>query len=246
MKFSIIIPVYNGAAVLARCLNSAADLPDTEVLLIDDGSTDKTPDILREFSEKHRNFRIFQQSHQGVSAARNLGLTHASGEFILFLDGDDTLGTLPSTENCSIAGESEILPLFRTEQLCQLWNKVFRGDVIRAGRLRFREELFVYEDLDFVMRYFQAAGNLMLAPEVCHHVPSGLALARAGRLTTMTGLLDNLPAELRPELSPILARQIIAGAPKKIAKILVECKKYSPDFSTLSLIKGAMALRWRL
>ena len=243
MKFSIIIPVFNGAATLARCLVSVADLPDTEVLLIDDGSTDETWAIMQKFSQNHGNFRTFRQPHRGVSAARDLGLTHASGEFILFLDGDDTLGALPTPENCP--AEVEILPLFRAEQLCQLWNKVFRGDVIRAGQLRFREELFVYEDLEFVMQYFQAAGALMLAPELCRHVPSGLALSRAGRLDTLGSVMDCLPEALRPELAPILARQIIAGSPKKFVKISLECRKYAPNFSTFALLKGALALRWR-
>ena len=243
MKFSIIIPVFNGAAALARCLDSVADLPDTEVLLIDDGSADETWAIMRRFSQNHGNFRTFRQPHRGVSAARNLGLTHASGEFILFLDGDDTFGTLPSPE--AFPTEVEILPLFRAEQLCQLWNKVFRGDVVRAGQLRFREDLFVYEDLDFVMGYFQAAGELMLAPELCRHVPSGLALERAGRLDSLGSVLDCLPAELRPELAPILARQVIAGAPKKFSRISRECRKYAPNFSTFTLLKGAMALRFR-
>lgn len=241
MKFSVIIPVYNGGATLPRCLDSAACLLDAEVLIVDDGSTDETPNILQDYARKYENFRIFRQENRGVSAARNVGLDNAKGDYILFLDADDTLTALP--ENWQNRSDVEVL--FRAEQLCQLWNKVFRGDVIREKGLRFREELFVYEDLEFVMQYLDAAGELLLAPDLCDHRPSGLALARTGRLESLDSVLKYLPAELRPELATILARQIIAAAPGKTWKILREYRGYCPEKSIFLLLKGALALRWR-
>lgn len=241
MKFSVIIPVYNGGATLHRALNSVAGLADTEVLVIDDGSTDETPAILQDYSRKFEHIRIFSQENRGVSAARNLGLDNAQGDCILFLDADDFLAALPE----SWQKRADFGELFRTEQLCQLWNKVFRADVIRAGKLRFREALFVYEDLEFVMGYAKAAGELLLAPGLCHHRPSGLALARAGRLEGLEAVLQFLPAEFHPELATVLARQIIAAAPGKTFKILREYGKYCPKGRIFSLLRGALALRWR-
>ena len=244
MKFSVIIPVYNGAATLPRTLDSVADLPDAEALVIDDGSTDETWTILREYSEKYPNFRIFHQENRGVSAARNAGLRHARGEFILFLDGDDALAALPEPERCGRADPSETLALFREERLCQLWNKVFRADVIRANHLQFREELFVYEDLEFVMGYFASAGELLLAPGMIRHVPSGQALVRAGRLKDLAPVLDALPAGLDAELASILARQVIAAAPHRAGKIFRELGKYCPKARFWPLFREALALRW--
>ena len=201
--------------------------------------------ILREYAEIYQNFRVFSQAHRGVSAARNEGLRHAAGENILFLDGDDTLTALPERASCRSVTAEELLPLFRAEQLCQLWNKVFRAEVIRAQDLRFREELFVYEDLDFVLRYADGAGELTLSPGFCRHVPSGLALARAGGLESLGSVLSFLPAEFRAELATILARQIIAAAPWKMGKICREYRHFSPNSPILPLLKGAFALRWR-
>lgn len=245
MKFSIIIPVYNGAATLPRTLDSVADLPDAEVLVINDGSTDETGSVLREYSEKYPNFRIFYQENRGVSAARNVGLRHARGEYLLFLDGDDTLAALPDPERCGRAAPSEALALFREERLCQLWNKVFRAGAVRAHQLQFREELFVYEDLEFVAGYLASAGELLLAPGMIRHTPSGQALDRAGRLSDLAPVLDGLPGPLGAELAPILARQVMAAVPHRAGKIFRELGKYCPNARFLPLFRGALALRWR-
>lgn len=84
---SVIIPVYNGALFLQAALESvfAQNYPHHEVIVIDDGSTDGSADIARAFS----TLRLLQQTNQGPSVARNLGVAAASGELIAFLDADD-------------------------------------------------------------------------------------------------------------------------------------------------------------
>jgi glycosyltransferase involved in cell wall biosynthesis len=88
LSVSVVIPVYNGAATLRRAIRSA--LLQTgcilEVIVVDDGSTDLTPEILREFQGQVRTVR---QSNAGVGAARNKGLDLATGQYIAFLDADD-------------------------------------------------------------------------------------------------------------------------------------------------------------
>lgn len=88
---SVIVPVYNTEAYLEACLDSlrAQSCEEIEVLMIDDGSTDGSADILRRYAEEDARFRFFQQENRGVSAARNLGLAHARGKYILFVDSDD-------------------------------------------------------------------------------------------------------------------------------------------------------------
>ncbi len=86
---SVIVPVYNGEAVIGRCLSSllAQTYVDFEILVIDDGSEDATAREVRSFSDPR--IRLFRQKNAGVSAARNLGIENAMGEYIVFVDGDD-------------------------------------------------------------------------------------------------------------------------------------------------------------
>lgn len=89
--FSIIIPVYNGEKYIEICLNSiiSQTLKDWELILIDDGSTDKTPELLSNYVNE--NIHLISKSNEGVSIARNKGLDIAKGEYILFVDADDIL-----------------------------------------------------------------------------------------------------------------------------------------------------------
>lgn len=88
MKISVIIPVYNGARYLAETLDSvfAQTLAPHEVIIVDDGSTDESPAILRSFGDR---LRVFRQTNQGVAAARNAGLVQVTGDAIAFIDQDD-------------------------------------------------------------------------------------------------------------------------------------------------------------
>lgn len=93
MKFSVIIPVYNAGDSICKCIDSllAQTETDYEIIAVDDGSTDSTPEILDEIAEKHNKIRIIHQSNQGVSAARNKGIQNANGEYLIFVDSDDTV-----------------------------------------------------------------------------------------------------------------------------------------------------------
>lgn len=91
MLISVITPVYNAEKYLAECLGSilAQRMSDFELLLIDDGSTDASGAICDRFAGQDSRIRVFHTSNQGVSAARNLGLDNAQGEFVVFIDSDD-------------------------------------------------------------------------------------------------------------------------------------------------------------
>lgn len=86
--FSIILPVYNRAAMIERAIGSvlSQDFSDYELIVVDDGSTDGTPEVLKKFRER---ITIICQENCGVSSARNAGLRRASAPWILFLDSDD-------------------------------------------------------------------------------------------------------------------------------------------------------------
>lgn len=90
-KVSVVIPVYNGEAYLRQCLDSvcAQTLEEIEVICVDDGSTDDSWQILKEYGEKDPRFRLIRQENQHVAAARNNGLARAQGEYVIFWDCDD-------------------------------------------------------------------------------------------------------------------------------------------------------------
>ncbi|MGN0363529.1 MAG: glycosyltransferase family 2 protein [Bilifractor sp.] len=88
---SIIIPIYDAEKYLERCLTSVInqDYPELEILLVDDGSTDKSSTIASRYYEQDSRIKYFRKSNGGVSSARNLGLEKATGEWIAFVDADD-------------------------------------------------------------------------------------------------------------------------------------------------------------
>ena len=90
MKYSVVIPLYNKEHYIASTLRSvlAQTYPDYEVIVVDDGSTDHSLQACK--TVQSDKIRIVQQANQGVSAARNKGIELAAGEYICFLDADDT------------------------------------------------------------------------------------------------------------------------------------------------------------
>lgn len=91
---SVIIPFFNAELYLSECIESIIQqtkLENIEVLLVDDGSTDRSNEIAKQYSENFNNIYVYTQQNKGVSAARNKGLNLAHGKWITFLDSDDKL-----------------------------------------------------------------------------------------------------------------------------------------------------------
>ncbi len=90
---SFIVPIYNAEPYLSACIESLLHQTEKElqIILVDDGSTDHCPVIAQRYAEQDQRVEVYRQTHAGQSAARNTGLTHAKGEYIAFLDADDTL-----------------------------------------------------------------------------------------------------------------------------------------------------------
>jgi glycosyltransferase involved in cell wall biosynthesis len=180
-RVSIIIPVYNGAAHIQATVEAvfAQTYTDFELIVVDDGSTDETATILGAYDGR---LRLIRQSNQGVSAARNMGLRQALGEFILFLDGDDIIYPEKLARQLGILEEDHLLgavhsgwrlvdahgrplrPIRPWEQSPQLtlidwlkWKPVFLGAMLfRRHWLEridgFRTDLRQAEDTDFLLR----------------------------------------------------------------------------------------------
>lgn len=192
-KISAIIPVYNKAPFLRRCLDSVANQTRTaEVIIVDDGSTDGSGAICDEYAN-HENFRIYHTKNAGVSEARNFGIDQATGEFITFLDADDAyepdaIATMEKyTTGHEIVQLGQIRHLASGETVkrawpegeyeCQnfrrywpmVWNKIYKAETIKKTGARFRKGLQFGEDEIFNAEIFIHAGKIYHAPEMTVH-----------------------------------------------------------------------------
>lgn len=149
-RVSVIIPSYNYAHFIPDCLNSvfSQEIDDIEVIVIDDGSTDNTGEVLKPYADR---IRYIRQENAGLSSARNHGLRLCTGEYILFLDSDDLLG-----ENSILAR----LVLLRNKPdigiaVCR--NKLFSSINDKNEPVIFGEWPLFRRDLDIHLYYFNIA-----------------------------------------------------------------------------------------
>ena len=110
VALSVVIPVYNIEGYLGKCLDSilAQTFPDYEVIVVNDGSTDRTPQVCDEYAAKDARIRIIHKENEGVSVARNTGIEVASGEYFLFFDGDDFMEPYTMEELYKVAKEQQV------------------------------------------------------------------------------------------------------------------------------------------
>lgn len=180
MTVSVIIPAYNQGVYLEQAINSALEqtLPDLEVIVVDDGSTDDTAEVARRFSDER--VRYIYQENRGLSGARNTGIRNSSGEWVTFLDSDDVnlpekhailmklfetqpeLGLVVGTcviidQNGEQLGKPAAVSLPADTTRLLLWNPMHVGSVMvrrqwleRVGP--FDETLRAYEDWDLYLR----------------------------------------------------------------------------------------------
>ena len=90
-KVSVIVPCYNVEEFVGECLDSLTNqtFKDFEIICVDDGATDSTPDILKDYASKDLRIKVVTQENGGISSARNTGIKNSSGEYITFIDSDD-------------------------------------------------------------------------------------------------------------------------------------------------------------
>lgn len=196
---SFIIPTYNAVKTLERTVASILDQQmetDYEVLLVDDGSTDKTLALAQKLAHDHPKVKCFTAGH-GVSHARNIGLAHAKGTYITFIDADDhylpktlpqVVTKLKQTDNdltifsfehgqtpviLNLDGldhaQSLALMLSKPTNYLTAWGKFFKRSLLVKHRLYFDEELTMAEDSDFVIRYLLSCETIVSSNLVIYH-----------------------------------------------------------------------------
>lgn len=119
---TVIVPVYNTAPYLSRCINSilCQSFSKIELILIDDGSTDNSLDICNQYREKDERIKVFHKENGGVCSARNKGLKEMHGDFFMFLDSDDAIekNIMEDTMNCFVRYPQADMVVFG-------WKKIF-------------------------------------------------------------------------------------------------------------------------
>ncbi|WP_127836926.1 glycosyltransferase [Clostridium prolinivorans] len=95
IKVSVILPAYNVEPYINKCLDSLLNqsLKEIEIIVVNDGSTDNTIDVIQKYKKYFEHILIIEQKNKGLSAARNIGLKYAKGKYVFFLDSDDFIDT---------------------------------------------------------------------------------------------------------------------------------------------------------
>lgn len=185
-QISVIVPVYNSESTLNRCVDSilSQNFNKFELLLIDDGSTDRSGEICDEYAKKDFRVKVFHKENGGVSSARNVGLDNAKGEWITFVDSDDYIYNVAFDKvqsyttdllifNYKIESDNKLIDAPRIAQydisqmlekyLCfeifrTPWAKFFRRDII--ADLHFDTEMSIEEDTLFVIQYLISCSSI--------------------------------------------------------------------------------------
>ena len=184
MLLSVIVPVYNAEKYLENCIKSilSQEFDDFELLLINDGSTDKSGDLCDQFAVIDRRIKVFHKENEGVSSARNLGITHALGKWTTFIDSDDSIqqnffSTILSEDDEDLIMQgflyfdnNILVKEYKYENACYTLDaiinkyklypdfssscaKFYKMDLIRRYHIRFSNDLTFGEDSIFVLKY---------------------------------------------------------------------------------------------
>lgn len=111
IKYSFIVPVYNTEKYLKKCLDSLVNqtYKDFEIIVVNDGSTDKSSSIISKYQKKYKNIIVINKENEGLSMARNRGVQKSSGKYIIFVDSDDYVSNKLLEEVDKKIDDSDIL-----------------------------------------------------------------------------------------------------------------------------------------
>ena len=187
---SIIVPIYNAEKYLKKCLDSIINQTkkELEIILINDGSTDSTEEIIKTYKDKR--IKYYKNKNQGIGKTRNFGISKATGDYIMFVDSDDYIAKNACelllekalTDDCDLVvcdfyreydnGNlvEERLGSFRDTTLknnpslltrinLSPWNKLYKKELIDNNKLKFIENL-KYEDAPFVANALAQANKI--------------------------------------------------------------------------------------
>ena len=153
-KISVIIPVYNVEKYLSACVNSVINqtYKNLEIILVDDGSTDKSGEICDEYALKDERIKVYHKQNGGLSSARNYGLDRKNGDYVFFLDSDDfiSLRCLEKLHEVSIEQNADIVSAL---------NKRFTTESDLTLQKTVKKEIVVYSNKQTLENTFKRTEN---------------------------------------------------------------------------------------
>lgn len=194
-KVSIIVPVYNVEEYLEKCLDSLVNqtLKDIEIIIVNDGSTDASKEIIQKYINKYKNIVYLEKENGGLSSARNYGIPYAKGEYIGFVDSDDyvELNMYEKMYNKAIEEKSDMVECDfiweytnkKREDIGKIysnkkeaiiearvvaWNKIIKKDIIEKTKITFPEGLR-YEDIEFFYKIVPYLDKISFVKETLVH-----------------------------------------------------------------------------
>lgn len=214
MKVSIVVPVYNSEKYLEKCLDSIINqtYDDIEVILIDDGSSDRSLQICNSYAKNDERIIVNHQKNSGVSTARNNGIKLANGKYICFVDSDDIVhkdyikklvdNTNKNTlaicqiekfnENINFSSEKDsIINLSKKDfiDLCRMFLlntpccKLYNLDIIRKNNISFDKRVSLGEDLLFNLDYLDYIEKIVIIEQKLYYY-------RVGNTGTLTSIYN--------------------------------------------------------
>ena len=194
-KVSVIVPVYNVEEYLERCLDSLVNqtLKDIEIIIVNDGSTDGSKEIIQKYLNKYKNIVYLEKENGGLSSARNYGIPYAKGEYIGFVDSDDyvEITMYEKMYNKAVEEKSDMVecdfiweyPNKKIEDIGKIysgkkeaivearvvaWNKIIKKDIIEKTKITFPEGLR-YEDIEFFYKIVPYLDKISFVKETLVH-----------------------------------------------------------------------------
>lgn len=200
-RVSVVVPVYNVERFIRRTVGSltAQDYGDLEIVLVDDGSPDDSPAILDKLAASDPRVRVVHQENRGVSAARNVGIAASSGEWIMFVDGDDWVEPdyvsyfvdLVHSLGCDVgvgvgcfAADGRVISSgssrregveWAIEQIytggvnVAVWNKIYRAGLLRGSGVAFNEDVWYGEGMLFNVEVLQHVDRVAVGGRAVYH-----------------------------------------------------------------------------
>lgn len=185
---SILIPIYNAEKYITRCINSVIEqnYNNLEIVLVDDGSKDKSLSICESFAKKDSRIKIIKQKNKGVSSARNKAIENATGEYVTFLDADDSIEKqyiqelikyheknsltrcrYSSTREKSI-NQTEYIDLIAKGKVAGVcWGYLFEKELL--NELRFDENVSYMEDTIFIIQYILKIKKVIIVNDAIYN-----------------------------------------------------------------------------
>lgn len=199
-KVSVIVPIYKVERYIEKCVISLInqDYQNIEIILVDDGSPDKSADVIDRLAPTENRIKVIHKENGGVSSARNVGIDAASGDYVMFVDGDDWVEpdyvsyflNLVKSTGCpvgmntnnfyagyaltqdrtyTVAAEKAIEWIYMGQLFVAVWNKIYSLELLKENAVRFNNEIWYGEGMLFNIETLQFCDRVAIGEKSVYH-----------------------------------------------------------------------------